>query len=290
MPIDAFADLLHRRAVRRVEAAHEADQHPLRGMPRRGGFDAQAIGDVERQRLFAEHVLAGVERGDHLVGVQRRRRDDHHRIDLRQPQQRRRSRRRRRQRLAPIRRPRALVGHRARRGDDLGAADAPAKYLGMPASEPPQSRHRDAQRAFHACLPLSVMPRGRPGGARNLLLSHLFERALRARRVADAGSRLRSAAKRPFRHAQRHAIRRRPPLRHHLPRPPRGRFLRAADRRAPRGRRDASPSTSAARRRTPRSAARASASTRRWRRASATTRWAASSSRRSRAKAATSRT
>ena len=59
-----------------------------------------------------------------------------------------------------------------------------------------------------------------------------------------------------------HAFRRRPSARRRLPRPLRRRFLRAADRRAARGRARASPSTSAARRPTRRSAARGSGSRR----------------------------
>ena len=72
-----------RVAIARVEAAHEADHHLEVGLQRRFRLDAPAFGDVERQRLFAEDVLARTQRIDDLLRVQRRRRDDEYRIDVR---------------------------------------------------------------------------------------------------------------------------------------------------------------------------------------------------------------
>ena len=82
-PICALRDPRMRVAIARVEAAHEADHHLEVRLQRGFRLDALAFADVERQRLFAEHVLARAQRVDDLLRVQRRRRDEEHRVDVR---------------------------------------------------------------------------------------------------------------------------------------------------------------------------------------------------------------
>ena len=74
-------DLVVGVAIARIEAAAVADHHLQLRMLRRLGIDALAVGELERQRLFAEDVLAGLQRLDDLLGVQRRRRHEEHRVD-----------------------------------------------------------------------------------------------------------------------------------------------------------------------------------------------------------------
>ena len=45
-------------------------------------LDPQAITKLERQRLFAEHVLARLQRLHDLLGMERRRRDQEHRVHV----------------------------------------------------------------------------------------------------------------------------------------------------------------------------------------------------------------
>ena len=71
-----------------VEAAHKADhRHELR-MLARHGLHALAGGHVQRQRLLDEDMLAGLQRRDRLLRVQRGRGDDGHRLHLWVAQQR----------------------------------------------------------------------------------------------------------------------------------------------------------------------------------------------------------
>ena len=79
----AGPDLVVGVAIAGVEPAHVADHRLLPRMLRRDRLHAQAIGEVERERLFREHVLAGLERRDDLVGVQRGRRREEHGVEPR---------------------------------------------------------------------------------------------------------------------------------------------------------------------------------------------------------------
>src|SRR5882672_3365303 len=71
-----------RARVTRIEPAHEADHRGELWMARGHRLDALAILDVERQRFFDEDVLASLERGDGLIGMQRGRGDQHHGVEL----------------------------------------------------------------------------------------------------------------------------------------------------------------------------------------------------------------
>ena len=117
-------------------------------------LDAAAVGEVERERLLAEDVLAGAQRRDDLVGVQRRRRDQEHRVEPRM-------REHRVVVLEHVRdaehvtRPCALVGDRAAGGDELGAPDLPREHRRVPPAEPAQPGDADANgRSGHAASPL----------------------------------------------------------------------------------------------------------------------------------------
>ena len=58
-PIAPAAMLVVRVLVARVEAAHEADHHLQLRMLRGLRLDGEALVEHHRQRLLAEHVLAG---------------------------------------------------------------------------------------------------------------------------------------------------------------------------------------------------------------------------------------
>ncbi len=111
-------------------------------MPRRLGLDRKAFGEVHRQRLFAEHVLAGLQSGDHLLRVQRVRRHQEDRVDVAIGEQ--------RgvvvvQRLDPQRRggPGALLGRRAAGGHELRAGHAQRQVLGMALAQPAEADDAD---------------------------------------------------------------------------------------------------------------------------------------------------
>ena len=65
-----------------IEPPHEADHHDLSGTSGRFRDGAVAIGGIERQRFLAEHMLAGPDAVDHLVGVQRGRRHQPHGVEI----------------------------------------------------------------------------------------------------------------------------------------------------------------------------------------------------------------
>ena len=72
-----------------IETAHEADHRHLCGPLLSDGDDALAVGDFECERLLTEHVFAGLQHRNDLIGVQRRRSDQPHGLELRMSQQRR---------------------------------------------------------------------------------------------------------------------------------------------------------------------------------------------------------
>ena len=140
----AGADLVVRVAVAWVEAAAVTDHHLEPWMLRRHGFDAPALAKIERERLFAEHVLAGVKRLNDVLGMQRRRRDQEYRVDVGLSEERRiiGVKIAHRQRVF---RPGKLVGDRAARGDKLGRGYALREILGVAAAEAAKADDADAQ-------------------------------------------------------------------------------------------------------------------------------------------------
>ena len=113
-------------------------------MPCRKVLDPAAIRKIERERLFAEHVLARLQCLHDLFGVQGRGRDQEHRV---QPGI--------REQLAIVAiqacdaeilpRPTELILDRAAGGDQLCAGDAPREIFRMPAAQTAKARDTDAQ-------------------------------------------------------------------------------------------------------------------------------------------------
>ena len=139
-------DLVVRIAIAGIEAASVADHHLELGPPQSLPLHALAVGHLQRQRLFAEHVLARLQALDDLRGMQRRRRDQEHRIDFRVGQHRR---------VVGVAardaelllRPGELFGDGAAGGDQLGARHALREILGVAAAQATQARDADAQAA-----------------------------------------------------------------------------------------------------------------------------------------------
>src|SRR6185295_18725500 len=77
------ADLFVCIAITRVEAPHEPDHDFLLRVF--GGLllDPEAVGNIQRQRLFREHMLAGLEALNDLVRMQRGRRRQENRVQFR---------------------------------------------------------------------------------------------------------------------------------------------------------------------------------------------------------------
>ena len=128
----------------RIEAAHEADHHFLPRVARGLVLDAPAVGEVERKRLFREHVLARLQRRDDLVGVQRRRRHQEHGVEARM--------REHRGVVAEhvrhaelVARPRKLLRHRAARGDELGACHLAGEHRRVTLAEAAETGNADLQ-------------------------------------------------------------------------------------------------------------------------------------------------
>lgn len=72
----AFLDLVESVAIAGIETAHEADHH-LKMRKARAFFNhAITLRQVQRQRFFAEHMLACAQRRDDLVSMQRSRCDE----------------------------------------------------------------------------------------------------------------------------------------------------------------------------------------------------------------------
>ncbi len=110
----------------------------------RFGLDATAFGDVERERLFAEDVLARLQSRDDLLGMKRGRRDQEDRVDVAL-----------REHHFIIRvevahaerfsRPGQLFGERAASSDELSALHALGEILRVAAAEAAQAGDTDAQ-------------------------------------------------------------------------------------------------------------------------------------------------
>ncbi len=77
----AGPDLVEDVPIAGIEPAHVADHRLLPRMLRRDRLHAQAVGKVERERLLGKNVLAGLDGGDDLVGVQRRRRGQEYGVE-----------------------------------------------------------------------------------------------------------------------------------------------------------------------------------------------------------------
>jgi hypothetical protein len=75
--LEASLDLERLREVADHLADHQVDAVALAGRDH-----AVGVGQVERERLLAEHVHLRVREGDRLLGVQERRRADPDRVDL----------------------------------------------------------------------------------------------------------------------------------------------------------------------------------------------------------------
>ena len=142
-PIPPAAMFL-RVCVARVEAAHEADHRDAIGVRARRAFNALAVFHAERQRFFAEHVLAGLERGDGLIGVQCGRRDQHHGVDVGVAHE--------SVEVGMQARDAELAschvefgGHRRARRHELATAHAKRQVLGMAAAEPAETGDADAK-------------------------------------------------------------------------------------------------------------------------------------------------
>jgi hypothetical protein len=81
-PIAPFLNLVESVAITRIETAHETDHH-LKMRNARAFFNhAITLRQIQRQRFFAEHMLARAQRRDDLVSVQRCRRDEPDGVDL----------------------------------------------------------------------------------------------------------------------------------------------------------------------------------------------------------------
>ena len=122
-----------------------------------GGDRPVAIARIERQRLFAEYVLAGADRGDHLIGVKGRRRHQPDRVQAGMRQQFLQSgigRHAIQRRL----RPRAFRFDRACRSDQLRAGDPEREVFGMTAAQPSEADDSDANGLRQRC-PSAYWPR-----------------------------------------------------------------------------------------------------------------------------------
>ena len=145
-------DLVPGIAIARVETAHEADHDFLLRVLRRLLLDLEAIRDIQRQRLFREHVLAGLQALDDLVGVQGRRRHQEHRVESRMREQ---------VRVVPVQifdveffpGPFELGGNRAAGRHELGAESAMCKIQRMALSHTPDAGNTYTKRSVHfICL------------------------------------------------------------------------------------------------------------------------------------------
>src|SRR6195952_1473375 len=154
---NALANLVEGIAITRVETAHETD-HDLQLRESRAFFDNPiALRQIQRQRFFAEHMLAGAQCRDDLVGVQRRRRDEPDGIKRWILQQ----------RLVIVverefgqvfHRPFTFGGNRAARGGERRARHVPREVARVTLAEPSQSNNPNPHRRFHAAPSLMIVP------------------------------------------------------------------------------------------------------------------------------------
>ena len=141
----ARLDLLPCIAIAWVETASIADHHLEPRLSRRLRGDAMTIGKLQRQRLFAEHMLAGMNRLDQLLRVKRCRRDQKHRVDLRIAQK---------IRIVAVQSldaemaagPFQLAGDRTAGGDELCARHSLGEILGVTAAEASEADDAGAKR------------------------------------------------------------------------------------------------------------------------------------------------
>src|SRR6185503_2666049 len=139
-------DLVVGIAIAGIEAAAVADRHLELGPPQSLPLHALAVGHLQRQRLFAEHVLARLQALDDLRGMQRRRRDQEYRFDFRVGQHRRVFGVAARD-AELLLRPGELFGDGAAGGDQVRARRALREILGVAAAQATQARDADAQAA-----------------------------------------------------------------------------------------------------------------------------------------------
>ncbi len=153
----ACLDLLPHVAVARIEAAHVADHDLLPRMFRGLRFHALTIRKIQRERLLREHVLAGLQRGDDLVGVQRRRRHQDDRVESGVCEQLREVgvRGRDAERVA---RPGEFVGDRAARRDEFRTLHALRKVRRVPFAHAAEAGNPDAKgRCDHPILQANIL-------------------------------------------------------------------------------------------------------------------------------------
>jgi len=159
----------------------------LVGLHRRFRLDAAAFGNVERQRLLREDVLACAQRVDDLLRVQRRRRDDEDGVDLGT---------REHHRVVGVElghaelalRPFELFGDGSAHGDELALGDLVGNVLGVAAAHAADARDADSQSGIgHWRFPAGAGPpqaarRAPSGGSER---SERGGRFIRARRSAS---------------------------------------------------------------------------------------------------------
>ena len=144
VPIDSGADLVVGIAIAWIEAPAVTDHHLELRMLRRQCGDALAIVEIERQRLFAEYVLARLQGERDLLGMQRRRSHQEHGLDAGIREQRR---------VVPVDAldaetvacPGQFVGDRAACRNEFGPRHALRQVLGVPATQSAEAGDADTQ-------------------------------------------------------------------------------------------------------------------------------------------------